>query len=188
MAEKMIEAHEDVEELDVGLVELEETIGYLKDICGGERPADEMLAKIEHCMRNAQNHLAKAHSPGSRDKIMRQYNRCIEKAIGEHVPSSALKDRLTIVGGVTATFAMLGSALPGPGTAAGAVVGAIVGAIAGAVVGTTIDHKMPVDKSHQNKIRDLLHEGKLDKIIGSKKTGGGIGRLGSYLKKKKRDD
>ncbi len=181
----MVESSDEVEQLDVGLQELEETIGYLRGVCGEEKGADEMLAKIENCMKRAQEKLAHAHSHGARDKVMQQYNKCIEKAIDDHVPSSALRDRVTIIGGVTATFAMLGSALPGPGTAAGAIVGAIVGAIAGAVVGTTISHKVPVDKSHGSRVRTMLHEGKLDVIIGSKKTGGGVGRLGKYVKSKK---
>ncbi|MFH1470991.1 MAG: hypothetical protein ABIF01_04535 [Candidatus Micrarchaeota archaeon] len=170
---------------EVTLNDLQETIEYLRNACGGEKGADDMLAKIANCMKTAHEQMANAHSPGTRDKAMHQYNRCIEKAIDDHIPNTALRDRVTIIGGVTTTFALLGSALPGPGTAAGALVGAIVGAIAGAVVGTTISHKIPVEKGHGVRVREMLHEGKLDAIIGSKKTGGGIGRIERAIKGKK---
>ena len=174
-----------VEESEVTLNDLQETIEYLRNACGGEKGADEMLAKIANCMKCAHEQLANSHSPGTRDKAMHQYNKCIEKSIDDHVPNTALRDRITIIGGVTTTFALLGSALPGPGTAAGALVGAIVGAIAGAVVGATISHKVPVDRGHGARVRDLLHDGKLDIIIGSKSTGGGISRLGKFIRGKR---
>jgi hypothetical protein len=185
MALEMVEVPSEIEESEVRLQDLEETIGYLRNVCGGEKGADEMLAKIANCMKGAHEQLAHAHSPGARDKVMHQYNRCIEKAIDDHVPNTALKDRVTIIGGVTTTFVLLGSALPGPGTAVGALVGAIVGAIAGVVVGTTITHKLPPSKSHGLRVRELLHDGKLDAIIGSKRTGGGVGRLGTFVKAKR---
>ncbi len=182
--EKMLSSPVGAEE-EVGLRELEETIGYLRDVCGGEKGADEMLGKIANCMQSAHAQLANAHSPGTRDKVMHQYNRCVEKAIDDHVPNSALKDRVTIIGGVTTTFALLGSALPGPGTAAGAIVGAVVGAIAGAVVGTTISHKLPESRGEGTKVRELLRDGKLDVIIGSKRTGGGVARVSRFIRGKK---
>jgi hypothetical protein len=173
------------EEAEVTLNDLQETIEYLRNACSGEKSADDMLAKIANCMKAAHEQMANAHSPGTKDKVMHQYNRCIEKAIDEHVPNTALRDRVTIVGGVTTTFALIGSALPGPGTAAGALVGAIVGAIAGAVVGTTLSHNVQADRGHGIKVRELLHDGKLDAIIGSKKTGGGLERLGKVIKGKR---
>ena len=185
--ERMVEAHFEEEDSEVKLSDLQETIEYLKNVCGGEKGADEMLAKIANCMKTAHEQLASAHSPGSRDKVMHQYNRCIEKAIDDHVPNSALNDRVRIIGGVTTTFALLGSVLPGPGTAAGAVIGAVVSAIAGAVVGTTISHKVPIDKGHGGKVRELLRDGKLDIIIGSRRTGGGLKRLGSYINRKTKE-
>ena len=186
--EKMLQAPSESEYSEVKLDDLEETIGYLRNACGGEKGADEMLSGIANCMKNAHEQLSKAHSPGAKDKVMHQYNRCIEKAIDDHIPSSALKERVTVIGGVTTTFALIGSALPGPGTAAGAVIGAIVGAIAGAVVGTTISHKLPVQKGHGNVVREMLHDGKLDVIIGSRKTGGGMERIGKYVKARREED
>lgn len=183
--EKSVQVPVQEEDTEVKLQDLEETIEYLREVCGGEKGADEMLAKIANCMKTAHEQMEKSHSPGSKDKIMHQYNKCVEKAIDEHVPNTALKDRVMIIGGVTTTFVLLGSAIPGPGTAAGALVGAIVGAIAGAVVGTTISHKLPMEKGQGTRVRELLHDGKLDIVIGSKKTGGGLGRLGSYVKAKK---
>ena len=183
--EKMLERSSEVEESEVKLADLEETIEYLRHACGSEKGADEMLAKIANCMKSAHEQLAHTQSPGTRDKAMHQYNRCIEKAIDDHVPNTALKDRVAIIGGVTTAFAMLGSIIPGAGTAAGTVIGAIVGAIAGSIVGTTIMHKIPVDKSHGTRVRELLHDGKLDIIIGSRKTGGGMGRLGAFVKAKR---
>jgi hypothetical protein len=183
--EKMLQAPAETHDSEVKLEDLEETIGYLRNACGGEKGADEMLSKIANCMKSAQEQLAKAHSPGAKDKVMHQYNRCVEKAIGDHIPSSALKERVTVIGGVTTTFALIGSALPGPGTAAGAVVGAVVGAIAGAVVGTTISHRLPTEKGHGTRVREMLHDGKLDVIIGSRRTGGGMERIGRYVKSKK---
>ncbi len=172
------------EESEVKLSDLQETIEYLRNACGGEKGADEMLAKIANCMKMAHEQLANSHSPGTKDKVMHQYNKCIENAIDDHVPNNALRDRVAIIGGVTTTFTLLGAVLPGPGAAVGVVMGAIVGAIAGAVVGTTIHHKVPIEKGHGARVRELLHDGKLDAIIGSRRTGGGLGRLERAIKKK----
>jgi hypothetical protein len=170
---------------EVKIVDLEDTMEYLRDVCKSEKSADEMLSKMANCMKAAQEQLANSHAPSTRDKVMHQYNKCIEKAIDDHIPSTALKDRVSVIGGATATFALLGSALPGAGTAAGALIGAIVGAIAGSVVGTTISHRIPVGRGHGTRVRELLHEGKLDVIIGSRRTGGGMDRLGRFIKGKK---
>ncbi len=172
------------EEVGTNLSDLQETIDYLRNACGGERGADEMLAKIAGCMKTAHEQLATSHSPGTKDKVMHQYNRCIEKGIDEHVPSTALRDRATIIGGVTMLFALLGSALMGSGTPAGALMGAIVGAISGAVVEGTVGKGIASDRDKGAIVRRLLHDGKLDIIIGSRKTGGGLGRLEKAIRKK----
>ncbi|MCX6778467.1 MAG: hypothetical protein NT157_06330 [Candidatus Micrarchaeota archaeon] len=145
-----------------GFAQIENTMAYLSEACGGDDNAERMLNELASLARRVGEKFQNAVLPGERDRVMHDYNLEVEQIIGKYVRGGSMKQRLMIVGGITATASMLGALLP-----IGAIFGAMLGGIAGSLGGTLLAHGAEF-QGHGGRVRRMLKAGHLDHLLVSR--------------------